>query len=210
MKHNKARTKMIAKIYSCTALILIFVAIASVSLVACSSNNSNSVEEVTEIPSVESFYPNTEPQLVPDTTSPETVEPDVVETPDQEVPEPPVETEQVEPEPTIIFLGDFTITYYCSCEKCCGKWAQNRPVVDGKEIVYTASGEIAEDGVTIAVDTDVIPFGTTVYIEGVGYRTAQDTGSSIKGNHIDVYMDSHEAAKQAGIHTAQVYIVNAD
>ena len=99
------------------------------------------------------------------------------------------------------------ITYYCSCTKCCGKWAENRPVVDGKEIVYTASGAIAEAGVTIAVDPTKIPYGTTLYIEGVGHRVAQDCGGAIKGNKIDVYMDSHEAALEAGIHTAIVYLV---
>lgn len=43
---------------------------------------------------------------------------------------------------------DAVATAYCPCEICCGKWALNRP--DG--IVYTASGAIAEEGVTIATD----------------------------------------------------------
>lgn len=104
-------------------------------------------------------------------------------------------------------LGEFTITYYCNCEKCCGTWATNRPVVDGKEVVYTASGAIAEAGITIAVDTSKIPFGTKLYIEGVGYRVAQDRGGAINGNRIDVYMNSHEEALEAGRHSADVYIV---
>lgn len=46
---------------------------------------------------------------------------------------------------------------------CCGKWALNRP--DG--IVYTASGAIAEEGVTIAADWSVYSPGTILYIEGM-------------------------------------------
>lgn len=41
-------------------------------------------------------------------------------------------------------IGEFGITAYCSCMKCCGEWALTRPVVNGHEIVFTASGAIAE------------------------------------------------------------------
>ena len=120
-------------------------------------------------------------------------------------------TTAVETEPEVKetkeLLGEFTITYYCSCKKCCGEWAENRPVVNGKEIVYTASSAIAEEGVTVAVDHSKIPYGTVLYIEGLGYRVAQDCGSAIKGNKIDIYMNSHEAALQGGIHTATVWLV---
>ena len=111
---------------------------------------------------------------------------------------PPVKPIKQEKQEVKELLGEFTITYYCSCEKCCGSWANNRPVVDGQEVVYTSSGAVAEAGITIAVDTSRIPFGTKLYIEGVGYRVAQDRGGAINGNRIDVYMDSHEEALEWG------------
>ena len=125
--------------------------------------------------------------------------------PSQPLETPTVETQE---QPKKEFIGEFTITYYCSCQKCCGVWATKRPVVDGKEIVYTASGAVAEVGVTVAVDPSKIPYGTKLYIEGIGYRVAQDCGGAIRENRIDVYMADHEAALEAGKHSANVYIVN--
>ena len=58
----------------------------------------------------------------------------------------------------------------------------------------TASGEPLQEGVTIAVDPDIIPLGSEVYIEGVGTRTAQDTGGGIQGYHIDLYVGAGQAA----------------
>lgn len=100
-------------------------------------------------------------------------------------------------------LGEFKVTAYCSCRKCCGVWADNRP----NDIVYTASGEAAEAGKTIAVDTSVIPFGTEVRIGDTVY-TAQDTGSAVKGNVIDIYFDSHEDAVKHGVKRLEVEVRN--
>ena len=96
-----------------------------------------------------------------------------------------------------ISLGEFKLTAYCDCSTCCGKWSGSP----------TASGEMPRANHTIAVDTSVIPFGTEVVINGNVY-VAEDTGSAIKGNKIDIYMSSHEEALDFGVQYAEVLIVN--
>lgn len=62
----------------------------------------------------------------------------------------------------------------------------------------TASGTRVTEGRTIAVDKSVVPLGWWVYIEGIGFRKAEDTGGAIKGNKMDVYYDSLKTAKNFG------------
>ena len=108
-------------------------------------------------------------------------------------------------------MGQFKYTAYCSCHECCGKWALNRPVdSNGQEIVNTASGTRAYPNQTIAVDPSVIPLGSKVIVERNGkyYEyTAQDTGSAIKGNKIDVYFNDHSAAWNFGTQSGNVYVI---
>lgn len=99
---------------------------------------------------------------------------------------------------------DAVATAYCPCEICCGKWALNRP--DG--IVYTASGAIAEEGVTIAADWSIYPPGTVLFVEGLGEMIVQDRGGAIQGQKIDVYFESHADARQFGRQNVRFYIVN--
>ena len=113
-----------------------------------------------------------------------------------------------EPIPTETWksLGVFELTAYCSCEKCCGQWATNRPTDQrGNPIVYTSTGAIAKAGTTIAVDPRVIPYGSEIQIDGHTY-IAQDCGGAIKGNRIDVYHDSHQAALVFGRQQSEIFI----
>jgi uncharacterized protein YabE (DUF348 family)/3D (Asp-Asp-Asp) domain-containing protein len=72
----------------------------------------------------------------------------------------------------------------------------------------TASGTRVTEGRTIAVDTSVIPMGWWVYIEGIGFRRAEDTGGAIKGNKIDVYYDSLQNARNFGRKSGKtVYVI---
>ena len=96
-------------------------------------------------------------------------------------------------------LGTFKAYAYCSCEKCCGK------ALGHDYYGITATGTVATQGRTIAVDPDVIPLGSTVYVNGVEY-IAEDTGSGIKGKVIDIYCDTHEAALAWGVQPVEVEI----
>ena len=72
----------------------------------------------------------------------------------------------------------------------------------------TASGKRAQEGRTIAVDPNVIPLGTWVYIEGIGFRRAEDTGGAVKGSKIDVFYEDDHTAKNFGLRKAKaVYVL---
>ncbi|QQE81183.1 LysM peptidoglycan-binding domain-containing protein [Alicyclobacillus sp. SO9] len=72
----------------------------------------------------------------------------------------------------------------------------------------TSTGQTAQQGVTVAVDPNVIPYGTKLYIPGVGYRVAEDTGGAIKGDHIDIFYNSRSTAVKFGVqHHKKVYIL---
>ena len=100
-------------------------------------------------------------------------------------------------------IEDVKVTHYCCCVKCYGK-------DDG----ITYSGVKATPGVTVAVDTSIIPLGADVlvdYGDGViNYYRADDTGSAIKGNKLDLCVSSHQEAINLGVRTATVYWVEAD
>ena len=62
----------------------------------------------------------------------------------------------------------------------------------------TSIGRKPVVGRTIAVDPKVIPYGSRVFIPGFGWRVAEDTGSQIKGNRIDVLVENEEKAYELG------------
>lgn len=70
----------------------------------------------------------------------------------------------------------------------------------------TATGTKPRPG-TVAVDPRVIPLGTRLYVEGYGYGRAEDVGSAIKGDRIDVYFNSEEEARRWGRRKVRVYIL---
>lgn len=60
---------------------------------------------------------------------------------------------------------------------------------------------------SVAVDPNVIPLGSKVYVEGYGYAIASDTGGAIKGNKIDLYMNSVQECFAFGRRTVTVHLV---
>lgn len=93
---------------------------------------------------------------------------------------------------TYQYIGECTITAYCPCAGCCGRWA------DG----VTATGLPAGPGV-VAVDPEVIPLGSTVIIDGQRYLAA-DTG--VTGNHVDICLADHGDTAAFGVKTAEVWV----
>jgi 3D (Asp-Asp-Asp) domain-containing protein len=70
----------------------------------------------------------------------------------------------------------------------------------------TASGKKAQVGL-VAVDPRVIELGTWLYVEDYGLCQAADTGGAIKGNKIDLYMDSTSECFEWGVRDKNVYIL---
>ena len=81
----------------------------------------------------------------------------------------------------------FKVTAYCSCSRCCGSHASG----------YTSSGTKATAGRTVAASTQ-FGFGTKLIINGNEY-VVEDRGGAVKGNKIDIYMNSHSEALAWGV-----------
>ena len=78
--------------------------------------------------------------------------------------------------------------------------------LDGSGSGITATGVRARYGI-VAVDPNVIPLGTRLYIPGYGLALAADTGGAITGNKIDLCMEDYDAAYDFGRQTVKVYIL---
>ena len=62
---------------------------------------------------------------------------------------------------------------------------------------------------TIAVDPKVIPYGTKIYIPEFGKTfIANDTGGAIKGNKIDIFMNTKKECYNWGRRTIEIQILN--
>ena len=77
----------------------------------------------------------------------------------------------------------------------------------------TAMGTAAGEG-TVAVDPDVIPLGSRLYITAedgsswvYGYAVAEDTGGSIQGERVDLFFWSESDCRAFGRRTAKVYVL---
>lgn len=94
-----------------------------------------------------------------------------------------------------INMGEFKLTAYCPCCRCSKGYGRS-----------TSSGKKARSEHTIAVDTSVINIGSKVKI-GDNIYTAEDTGSGVNGDHIDIFFDTHEEVEEFGKKYRKVWVV---
>lgn len=99
-------------------------------------------------------------------------------------------------------LNNVTLTAYSAGVESTGK------DVDNPQYGLTYTGTKVTEGRTIAVDPKVVPLGWWVYIEGLGFRRAEDIGSGVKGQKIDVYFSSNDYANKFGMKRGYtVYVI---
>ena len=94
------------------------------------------------------------------------------------------------------------VTAYCACKKCCGPGAMGL-TASGKTVKYNG-------GRFVAADTKVLPFSTKLQVPG--YASGQpveviDRGGAIKGNKLDLFFATHEAALKWGRQWVDVTVV---
>lgn len=117
---------------------------------------------------------------------------------EETVPAQPTET-PVNTQPTQEAANAITVSataYTAYCEGCSGTTRT------GVDLIANPDAKV------IAVDPNVIPLGTEVYVEGYGYATAQDTGGAIKGNKIDVFIPERQDALDWGVRSVKVTILD--
>lgn len=99
------------------------------------------------------------------------------------------------------YLGqEFTVTHYCGCSICCGKWSSG-----SESEAYGCKGDKLTPYYSIAADPDVIPYGTIVHDQDGNAYEVVDTGSAIKGNKIDLFVGDHQEALNLGVKTIYLY-----
>jgi 3D (Asp-Asp-Asp) domain-containing protein len=76
-------------------------------------------------------------------------------------------------------------------------------------LCYTIVGRTATGVPTstevVAVDPKVIPLRTRIFIKGVGWRTALDTGGGIKGNKLDIWLPTAADCRNFGVRTLEAF-----
>lgn len=117
---------------------------------------------------------------------------------------------------------EFTVTAYDLSVQSCGEKSSSR----GYGITrngFDLRGHTWQTARVIAVDPKVIPLGSIVYIQFNdedyfkynGVYTAEDTGSAIKGNKIDLFFEDtgeqvSDRAMDFGVTKARIIILNKD
>lgn len=144
---------------------------------------------------------NIETDLDPETIDPQKVVWESEEQVKEEIifPESPATEENIEGSALNTSNGEETITVVATA------YSRNQPSLTN----ITATGiDLRENSQVIAVDPNVIPLGSKVYVEGYGEAIAGDTGSAIIGNRIDLHMESMDQSFAWGIQEVELTILN--
>lgn len=80
----------------------------------------------------------------------------------------------------VIDMGLFKLSAYCPCKSCSDNWGRK-----------TKSGKMATSNHTVAADLTVMNIGDKITINGEEY-VVEDCGSHVKGDHLDIFFDTHE------------------
>jgi len=117
-----------------------------------------------------------------------------------------------EPEPRIIAVGQGSQVALQPAASSRFDGRKVRQVMTMVATAYTYTGNPTASGVWpyvggVAVDPEVIPLGSRLYIEGYGPAVAVDTGGLIKGNRVDVFFKTAEECFQWGKRKVKVYIL---
>jgi 3D (Asp-Asp-Asp) domain-containing protein len=79
--------------------------------------------------------------------------------------------------------------------------------MEGRLSGLTATGTLAEPYFTVAVDPTVVPINSWIWIDGLGWWKAQDTGNAIRGKKIDLCLSTREEALEFGVRKIRIRIL---
>lgn len=95
-------------------------------------------------------------------------------------------------------LGTYRITFYCSCQECCGEWANKRPIdpSTGEAMVYGSEGVLLKPGYSCATSREFAA-GTVLYVNGYGSVRVDDRPADwvlekYDNRVIDIYLNDHD------------------
>lgn len=81
-----------------------------------------------------------------------------------------------------------SVSAYCPCAVCCGKWSKHGLTKVGRRPVARR---------TVAADPRVFPLGSCLRIGNHRYHV-EDVGSAIKGLRVDIFHETHQEALEFG------------
>lgn len=104
-------------------------------------------------------------------------------------------------------LGTYFITAYCSCSRCCGIYAHGE-TASGVTVHRADEFNRKREPTTAAIDPRLHGFEELIYVpsEDRIYIT-EDTGSAVKGHHIDLYQDDHWTVQGYNTRYEEIYSV---